>query len=284
MSQTIQKRFGEYGGQYVPETLMPALQEFEEAFLKYKDDPDFKKELAHYLKDFVGRPTALYFAEKLTKKYGKAKIYLKREDLTHTGAHKINNTIAQALLAKRLGKKKIVAETGAGQHGTATATACALLDLECIIFMGEKDMIRQAPNVFRMELMGAKVIPVTSGMKTLKEATSESIRHWVTHVEDTHYIIGSVVGPAPYPHVVKEFHKIIGEETRKQLKEKEGREVPDYIVACVGGGSNAIGIFSPFIKEAKEKKVKLIGVEAAGLGLDTEEHAAPIKKVYFMVL
>ncbi len=278
MAETIPKRFGEYGGQYVPETLMPALQEFEEAFLKHKDDPEFKKELAGYLKNFVGRETPLYFAEKLTKKYGKAKIYLKREDLTHTGAHKINNTIAQALLAKKLGKKKIVAETGAGQHGTATATACALLDLECTVYMGEKDMVRQAPNVFRMELLGAKVISVTNGMKTLKEATSESIRHWVSHVEDTHYIIGSVVGPAPYPHVVKEFHKVIGEETRRQLKEQEGKETPDYIVACIGGGSNAIGIFDPYIKEAKAKKVKLIGVEAAGLGLDTAEHAAPIKK------
>lgn len=273
----LAKRFGNYGGQYVPETLMPALEEFEEAFLKYKDEPEFKAELNSYLKNFVGRPSPLYFAKKLTAHYGKAKIYLKREDLNHTGAHKINNAIAQALLAKRLGKKRIIAETGAGQHGVATATACALLDLECFVFMGEKDIERQAPNVYRMELMGATVVPVSSGTKTLKDATSAAIRDWVSNVESTHYIIGSVVGPAPYPTVVREFQKVIGEESRTQLLEAEAR-LPDYIIACVGGGSNAIGIFHPFVEEARAKTTKLFGIEAAGHGVDTDKHAAAIVK------
>lgn len=269
---------------------MPALEEFEAAFLKYKDDKDFKTELAHYLKNYVGRPSPLYYASKLTEHYGKAKIYLKREDLNHTGAHKINNAIAQALIAKRLGKKRIIAETGAGQHGVATATACALLDLECVVYMGEKDIVRQAPNVYRMELLGATVKTVTAGNRTLKDATSEAIRDWVTNVKTTHYIIGSVVGPAPYPLVVREFHKIIGEETKAQLTEffqtkapelksiKSPKTLANYIVACVGGGSNAIGIFHAFVQEAKAGVVKLIGVEAAGLGLDSGKHSAAIVK------
>lgn len=276
MTEAVAKRFGDYGGQYVPETLMPALEEFEQAYLKFKDDKDFIAELDNYLRDYVGRPSPLYHAEKLSKHYNKAKIYLKREDLNHTGAHKINNAIGQALIAKRLGKKRIIAETGAGQHGVATATACALLDLECIIYMGEKDMQRQAPNVYRMELLGATVQAVTAGNRTLKDATSEAIRDWVTNVETTHYIIGSVVGPAPYPSIVKDFQKIIGEETIEQLKAK-GISA-NYVVACVGGGSNAIGIFAPFADDAKANKVKLIGVEAAGLGLETNQHSAAIVK------
>lgn len=277
MAQETSKRFGDFGGQYVPETLMPALEEFEAAFNKYKNDKEFKSELSYYLQNYVGRPTPLYYAKKLTEHYGKAKIYLKREDLNHTGAHKINNAIAQALLAKRLGKKRIIAETGAGQHGVATATACALLDLECIVYMGQKDIERQAPNVYRMGLLGAEVVPVTSGNQTLKDATSEAIRDWVTNVAGTHYIIGSVVGPAPYPTVVREFQKLIGEESKSQLQDCESK-LPDYVVACVGGGSNAIGIFYPFLEEAKAKKLKLIGVEAAGLGVDTDKHSASITK------
>ncbi len=273
----LSKYFGEYGGQFVPETLMPALEEFEASFLKYKDDPEFKAQLQHYLVNYVGRPTPLYFAESLTKKYGKGKIYLKREDLNHTGAHKINNAIGQALIARRLGKKLIVAETGAGQHGVATATACALLGLKCKVFMGKLDIARQAPNVYRMELMGAEVIPVTSGSQTLKDATSEAIRYWVSNVTDTHYIIGSTVGPHPYPTVVREFQKVIGEEVREQIMKFESR-LPDYILACVGGGSNAMGIFYPFIEEAKTEKLKLIGIEAAGAGLETDKHAASLTK------
>ena len=268
----LPKYFGKFGGQYVPETLMPALEEFEDVFLKYKENPEFKKELNYYLKNYVGRETPLYFAKRLTNYYGKAKIYLKREDLNHTGAHKINNAIAQALLAKKIGKSKIIAETGAGQHGVATATACALLGLECKVFMGALDIERQAPNVKRMKLMGAGVIPVTSGSSTLKDATSEAIRYWVTNVIDTHYIIGSVVGPHPYPTIVREFQAVIGDEARAQCLEIEGK-LPNYVLACVGGGSNAIGIFHPF---RGDEDVKLIAIEAAGNGLDTEKHAASI--------
>jgi tryptophan synthase beta chain len=271
------KYFGSYGGQFVPETLMPALEEFEKVFEEHFYTEAFQSEFKHYLKNYVGRPTPMYFAKRLTEKYGKAKIYLKREDLNHTGAHKINNALGQALLAKHLNKKEIVAETGAGQHGVATATVCALLDLKCKIFMGEEDTKRQAPNVKRMKLLGAEVIPVTSGSKTLKDATSESIRYWVTNVETTHYIIGSAVGPYPYPYIVREMQKVIGEEARVQLEELE-HKLPNYILACVGGGSNAIGIFHPFIKEAASKKLKLIGVEAAGYGVNTEKHAASITK------
>ncbi len=277
MVKLLNKYFGEYGGQFVPETLMPALEEFEACFLKYKDDAEFKAELINYLTNYVGRPTPLYYAKSLTKHHAGAKIYLKREDLNHTGAHKINNAIGQALLAKRLGKKQIVAETGAGQHGVATATACALLGLECKVFMGKVDIARQAPNVYRMELMGAEVIPVTSGSQTLKDATSEAIRYWVSNVTTTHYIIGSTVGPHPYPTVVREFQKIIGEEAKEQILKFESR-LPDYIVACVGGGSNAMGIFHPFIEDARAKKLKLIGIEAAGEGLETEKHAASLTK------
>jgi tryptophan synthase beta chain len=271
------KYFGAYGGQFVPETLMPALEEFEKIFEENFYTDKFQKEFRHYLKNYVGRPTPMYYAKRLTEKYGKAKIYLKREDLNHTGAHKINNALGQALLAKLLNKKEIVAETGAGQHGVATATVCALLDLKCKIFMGEEDTRRQAPNVKRMKLLGAEVIPVTSGSKTLKDATSESIRYWVTNVETTHYIIGSAVGPYPYPYIVREMQRIIGDESRVQLEEQENK-LPDYIVACVGGGSNAIGIFYPFIKEAALGKIKLVGVEAAGHGVDTDKHAASITK------
>jgi tryptophan synthase beta chain len=271
------KYFGAYGGQFVPETLMPALEEFETTFQKYFYTKEYQAEFQHYLKNYVGRPTPMYFAKRLTEKYGKAKIYLKREDLNHTGAHKINNALGQALLAKHLNKKEIVAETGAGQHGVATATVCALLDLKCKIFMGEQDTIRQAPNVKRMKLLGAEVIPVTSGTKTLKDATSEAIRYWVTNVDTTHYIIGSAVGPYPYPYIVREMQRIIGDESRTQLSELE-HKLPDYVIACVGGGSNAIGIFYPFIKEAASGKIKLIGVEAAGHGIDTDKHAASINK------
>ena len=270
----LPKYFGKFGGQFVPETLMPALEEFEAAFLKYADADEFKVELSFYLTDYVGRSTPLYFAARLTQYYGKAKIYLKREDLNHTGAHKINNAIAQALLAKRIGKTKVIAETGAGQHGVATATACALLGLECKVFMGAEDIKRQAPNVKRMKLLGAEVIRVTAGTATLKDATSEAIRYWVTNVSDTHYIIGSAVGPHPYPTIVRNFQRIIGDEAKVQILEKENR-LPDYVLACVGGGSNAIGIFYPFVEEKlKGKKISLIGVEAAGKGIDTALHSA----------
>lgn len=274
MITQLPKYFGKFGGQFVPETLMPALEEFEAAFLKYADADEFKSELSFYLTDYVGRATPLYFASRLTQYYGKAKIYLKREDLNHTGAHKINNAIAQALLAKRIGKTKVIAETGAGQHGVATATACALLGLECKVFMGAEDIKRQAPNVKRMKLLGAEVIPVTAGTATLKDATSEAIRYWVTNVSDTHYIIGSAVGPHPYPTIVRNFQRIIGDEAKAQILEKENR-LPDYVLACVGGGSNAIGIFYPFVEEKlKGKKISLIGVEAAGKGIDTALHSA----------
>lgn len=267
-------KFGEFGGQFVPETLMTPLKELEKAFDKYKNDENFKKELGFYLKDYVGRETPLYYAESLTKHLGGAKIYLKREDLNHTGAHKINNVMGQLLLAKRMGKKKVIAETGAGQHGVATATGAALLGMECEVFMGAEDVERQEMNVVRMELLGAKVTPVTSGTSTLKDATNEAIREWVARVEDTFYVIGSVVGPHPYPTMVRDFQKIIGEEARRQILEKEGK-LPTAIIAPIGGGSNAMGIFYPFINDTD---VRLIGVEAAGEGVDTDKHAATITK------
>lgn len=262
--------FGEFGGKFVPETLMVALAELEKAYKKCKKDKGFQRELDYYLKEYAGRPTPLYFAERLSEYY-KAKIYLKREDLCHTGAHKINNTIGQALLAKRMGKKRIIAETGAGQHGVATATVAALFGFECHIYMGEEDIKRQAPNVQRMCLLGAEVIPVSSGSKTLKDAMNEAIRDWVTNVRTTFYIIGSVAGPHPYPMMVRDFQVVIGKETKKQIRKKEGKD-PDYIIACVGGGSNAIGIFYPFLRT----RTKLIGVEAAGFGLETGKHGAPL--------
>lgn len=253
-------RFGQYGGQYVPEIVMPALNELEAAYLRYKEDPDFQNQFRTLLREYAGRPTNLYYAEKLTKHYGRAKIFLKREDLLHTGAHKINNALGQALLAKLMGKKRIVAETGAGQHGVASATVAALFGMECHVFMGALDVERQKLNVFRMKLLGAKVIPVTSGTGTLKDATSEAIRYWATNITDTHYIIGSAVGPHPYPTMVRDFQKIIGEEIREQIKEKTGG-LPNYLVACVGGGSNAIGTFFDF---RDDPSVRKFGVEAGG--------------------
>lgn len=266
--------FGMYGGRYVPETLMQAVTELETEYKKAQQDPAFHEELNNLLKDYVGRETPLYFAENLTKYAGGAKIYLKREDLNHTGAHKINNSLGQALLAKRMGKKKVVAETGAGQHGVATATACALLKLECTIFMGEEDIRRQKLNVFRMELLGAKVVGVTSGSATLKDACNEALRYWVTNVVDTHYILGSVMGPHPFPMMVRDFQSVIGKEAKKQYVEKVGN-LPEAIVACIGGGSNAMGIFYPFIGD---ESVALYGVEASGHGLHTEKHAASLSK------
>ena len=277
MSDSIpdaQGHFGIFGGKYVIETLMPALKELEIVYKEACADPEFEKQLKSYLHHYVGRPSPLYFAENLTRKLGGAKIYLKREDLNHTGAHKINNTIGSALLAVRMGKKRVIAETGAGQHGVATATAAALFDLECDVFMGEEDIKRQALNVFKMKLLGANVIPVSAGTKTLKDATSEAIRNWITTVETTHYIIGSVVGPHPYPMMVRDFQKIIGEEAREQILEMEGR-LPDSCVACVGGGSNSIGLFYPFVKDAG---IELIGVEAAGLGIETGQHGATLSE------
>lgn len=264
--------FNQFGGRFVPETLVPALDELEKVYNQLKDEPEFKQELKKLLADYSGRPTSLYFAEQLTEYYGGAKIYLKREDLNHTGAHKINNTLGQILLAKRMGKKRIIAETGAGQHGVATATVAARFNLDCEIYMGAEDIERQALNVYKMEILGAKVIPVNSGNKTLKDATNEAIRDWVSNVEDTHYIIGSVVGPHPYPELVRDFQRIIGDETKKQLLKKED-QLPDYIIACVGGGSNAMGIFYPFIEE---KEVNLVGVEASGKGLKSSQHAATL--------
>jgi tryptophan synthase beta chain len=269
-------RFGQYGGRYVPETLIPALEELTAAYQKAANDPDFQKEFKHYLKTFVGRPSLLYFAKNLTEHCGGAKIYFKREDLNHTGAHKINNTIGQALLAKRMGKQRVIAETGAGQHGVATATAAALFGLDCVVYMGEEDVRRQALNVFRMKLMGAEVRPVTSGTRTLKDATNEAIRDWVTNVRDTFYIIGSVVGPHPYPMMVRDFQSVIGFETMEQLQEAEGRKVPDAVVACVGGGSNAIGIFAPYAYLPEIERPRLYGIEAAGHGLKSGAHAASI--------
>ena len=265
------KKYGEYGGQYVAESLMSVLAELETAYNEAINDPKFIEEYNYYLKEYVGRETPLYFAEKLSKKYG-TKIYLKREDLNHTGAHKINNVIGQILLAKRMGKKKVIAETGAGQHGVATATGAALFDMECTVFMGEEDMERQALNVFRMEMLGTKVECVKSGSRTLKDATNEAIRTWAKNAEDTFYIIGSAVGPHPYPQMVKEFQKVISVETKKQILEKEGK-LPDAVLACVGGGSNAMGMFYEFIKD---ENVRLIGCEAAGRGVNTAETAATI--------
>ncbi|KRE54384.1 tryptophan synthase subunit beta [Paenibacillus sp. Soil522] len=267
-------RFGKFGGRYVPETLMNALIELEEAYLHYSKDQAFQDEVRYLLHKYSGRPTSLYYAERLSKHLGGAKIYLKREDLNHTGAHKINNTIGQGVLAKRMGKSKIIAETGAGQHGVASATIAALLGLECKVFMGEEDMKRQQLNVFRMQLLGSEVVPVLSGTRTLKDACNETLRYWVSHVEDTYYILGSVTGPHPYPMMVRDFQRIIGDEARQQILTEEGR-LPDYVVAAVGGGSNAMGIFYPFIND---DGVKLLGVEAAGRGVDTIEHAATMTK------
>ncbi len=266
--------YGDFGGQFVPETLMFALKELTAAYEASKEDEAFQTELAAYLSDYVGRETPLYFAEQLTKKLGGAKIYLKREDLNHTGAHKINNALGQVLLAKKMGKKKIIAETGAGQHGVATATAAALFGMECTIFMGALDVKRQALNVFRMELLGSKVESVTAGNNTLKDAVNEALRYWVANVEDTHYILGSVLGPHPFPEMVRDFQSVIGKEARQQILAKEGR-LPDVAMACIGGGSNAIGLFYPFIND---ESVRLIGVEAGGMGVETNEHAATMTK------
>jgi tryptophan synthase beta chain len=268
---TVEHRFGPYGGQYVPETLMPALDDLEQAWIAARDDRGFRSELAALLRDYVGRPSPLYLAERLSGAAGHP-IYLKREDLNHTGAHKINNAIGQALLAQRMGKRRIIAETGAGQHGVASATACALLDLECVVYMGTEDMRRQAPNVERMRLLGATVEPVEAGARTLKEAVSAAIRDWVANVDTTHYIIGSCVGPAPYPALVRDLQRVIGDEARRQVLEKAGR-LPQRVIACVGGGSNSIGIFIPFVADAG---VELIGVEAAGEGIATGRHGAPL--------
>src|SRR5262245_35001845 len=265
-------RYGDFGGRYVPETLMTAIGALEKGYAEAQADPSFQAEIDALLADFAGRPTPLYFAANLTAHYGGAKIYLKREDLTHTGAHKINNAIGQGILAKRLGKQRIIAETGAGQHGVATATICAQLGLECVVYMGEVDMERQAPNVLRMRLLGAEVRPVSSGSRTLKDAINEALRDWVTNVDTTHYLIGSVVGPHPYPAIVRDFQAVIGREAKGQMLEKEGR-LPDYAVACVGGGSNAIGLFNEFIDEPT---VRLVGIEAAGRGLESGEHAATL--------
>jgi len=265
-------RFGPYGGQYVPETLMRALIELEKAYNEARRDPAFQKELDGLLADYVGRPSPLYYAERLTKELGGAKVYLKREDLNHTGAHKINNTLGQGLLARRMGKKRLIAETGAGQHGVATAVVAALFGFECEVFMGDEDIRRQNLNVFRMKLLGTKVTAVHSGSKTLKDATNAAMRDWMASVEHTHYIIGSVVGPHPFPTMVRDFQSVIGRETREQMLEKEGR-LPDAVVACVGGGSNAIGIFHAFIPD---KSVRLVGVEAAGRGLSPGDHAATL--------
>ena len=267
-----QGHFGQFGGRYVSETLMPALFELEQAYNHYKNDKEFKEEFAYYMRQYVGRPNPLYFAEKLSKKLGGAKIYLKREDLNHTGAHKVNNTIGQGLLARRMGKKRVIAETGAGQHGVATDTIAALFDMECEVFMGEEDIRRQSLNVFRMKLLGAKVTPVTAGTATLKDAMNEALRNWVTHVADTFYVIGTVAGPHPYPLMVRDFQSIIGREARAQHKKVEGR-LPDYLVAAVGGGSNALGLFHPFMND---KEVRMVGVEAAGYGISTGKHAAPL--------
>ncbi len=265
-------RYGSFGGRFVPELLMPAVIELEKAYEEAIQDPAFIQELDELLKQYVGRETPLYYAEGLSKKFGGPDIYLKREDLNHTGAHKINNTIGQALLTKRMGKKKVVAETGAGQHGVATATVCALMDLECVVFMGEEDIRRQKLNVFRMELLGAEVRSVSQGSGTLKDAVNEALRYWVSHVNDTHYIIGSVVGPHPFPKMVRDFQSVIGEETKRQALEQSGK-LPDAVVACVGGGSNAMGMFYPFIQE---ESVRLYGVEAGGAGVETGQHAATL--------
>ena len=264
--------FGIFGGRYVAETLMPLILEVEKAYDAAQADPSYQAEMDRYLKHYVGRPSPLYLAERLTAHFGGAKIYFKRDELNHTGAHKINNTIGQILLAERMGKKRIIAETGAGQHGVATATVCALFDLPCIVYMGAKDIERQKPNVFRMKLLGAEVVPVESGSKSLKDAMNEALRDWVANVEDTFYIIGTAAGPHPYPAMVRNFQSVIGDEVREQMQEAEGR-LPDTLVACIGGGSNAIGLFHPFLDDAS---VRMFGVEAAGKGLDTNEHAASL--------
>jgi len=267
-------KYGEFGGQYIPETLMPAIQELETAYEKYKKDPEFIKELDDLLQNYAGRPSLLYYAEKMTKDLGGAKVYLKREDLNHTGSHKINNVLGQVLLAKKMGKVRVIAETGAGQHGVATATAAALMGLECEVFMGKEDTDRQALNVFRMELLGTKVHPVTSGTQTLKDAVNETMREWTRRCDDTLYVLGSVMGPHPFPEIVRDFQSIISSEIKEQIQEKEGR-LPNAVLACVGGGSNAIGAFYHFIED---ESVQLIGCEAAGHGIDTEKHAATIAK------
>ena len=264
--------FGRFGGRFVPETLIPALEELERVYLEAKDDPSFMSQYHYLLREYSGRPTPLYFADRLSEHLGGIKLYLKREDLNHTGAHKINNVIGQILLARRMGKKRIIAETGAGQHGLATATAAAKFGLECHIYMGVEDIHRQALNVYKMRTLGAQVIPVNSGSKTLKDATNEAIRDWVTNVTTTHYVIGSVVGPHPYPMMVRDFQRIIGDEAKEQILEKEGR-LPDLLVACVGGGSNSIGLFYPFVND---REVKMVGVEAAGYGIETGQHAAAL--------
>lgn len=265
-------RFGIHGGQYIPETLMNAVTELEKAYEYYKNDPEFKRELAELFNEYAGRPSRLYYAEKMTKQLGGAKIYLKREDLNHTGAHKINNVLGQALLAKKMGKTRLIAETGAGQHGVATATAAALMNMECVVFMGKEDTIRQALNVYRMKLLGATVVPVSSGTATLKDAVSEALREWTTRIEDTHYCLGSVMGPHPFPTIVRDFQAVISQEIKEQILAKENR-LPDAVIACVGGGSNAIGSFYNFIED---KEVRLIGCEAAGRGIDTYETAATV--------
>ena len=265
-------RFGDYGGKFVPETLMVALEELEEAYLKLKFDEDFQRQMAFLLSSYVGRPTPLYYAANLTRHLGGAKIYLKREDLAHTGAHKINNALGQALLAKRLGKERVIAETGAGQHGVAAATACAMLGLQCIVYMGVEDMRRQSLNVFRMRLLGAEVRPVDTGSQTLKDAINEAIRDWVTNVKTTHYLLGSAVGPHPYPLMVRDYQSVIGREARQQILEAEGK-LPRYVVACVGGGSNAIGAFYAFVGD---QETRLVGVEAGGDGLNSDKHAATL--------
>ncbi len=268
--ETLPKKFGPYGGQFVPETLMPAVQELERSYLAMRSDPDFRQQLDRLLTSYVGRPTPLSFAGRLSEYCGGARIYLKREDLAHSGAHKINNALGQALLAKRMGKQRVIAETGAGQHGVATATACALLGLDCVVYMGTVDMARQAPNVFRMRLLGAEVRGVDSGSRTLKDAINEAIRDWVTHVETTYYLLGSALGPHPYPTMVRDFQSVIGREVRTQILESAGR-LPDMLIACVGGGSNAIGLFHDFLDE---EQIQLIGVEAGGEGITTAKHAA----------
>lgn len=269
----MEERFGEFGGQFVPETLMNSLASLEKEFREALEDGKFLEELDYYLRNYSSRPTPLYYAKRLTEYFDRAKIYLKREDLNHTGAHKINNVLGQVLLAKRMGKKNLIAETGAGQHGVATATVAAMMGLNCIVFMGEKDIERQYQNLMKMKLLGAQVIGVSSGSGTLKDATNEAIRYWVAHPEDSFYVIGSVVGPHPYPTMVRTFQKVIGEETRDRLLELEGR-LPDYLIACVGGGSNALGLFYPFI----DKDVRMFGVEAGGLGIETGQHASSIAK------
>lgn len=270
--EQIKGRFGIHGGQYIPETLMNAIIELEKAYDHYKNDPEFQKELSDLFNNYAGRPSLLYYAEKMTKDLGGAKIYLKREDLNHTGSHKINNVLGQALLAKKMGKTRLIAETGAGQHGVATATAAALMNMECVVFMGEEDTKRQALNVYRMRLLGATVIPVTSGTATLKDAVSEAMREWTSRIEDTHYCLGSVMGPHPFPTIVRDFQSVISKEIKEQIMKSEGR-LPDAVIACVGGGSNAIGAFYNFIND---ESVRLIGCEAAGRGIDTFETAATI--------